>query len=84
MAAPTPKRRATSSTVMLESRSIALAAARSPSLRDRGRPPLRPLARAASRPAVVRSRITERSNSASAAKTWNTSLPVAVDVSMLS
>jgi hypothetical protein len=40
-----------------------------------GRPPWRPRARAAARPAVVRSRMRSRSNSAKAAKTWKTSLP---------
>ena len=42
------------------------------------------LARAASNPASVRSRITSRSNSARAAITWNISLPVGVVVSMFS
>jgi hypothetical protein len=40
-----------------------------------GRPPLRPRARAALRPATVRSRIRLRSNSARAAKTWKISRP---------
>jgi short chain dehydrogenase len=40
-----------------------------------GRPPWRPRARAAASPAAVRSRMRSRSNSARAAKTWNTSLP---------
>jgi hypothetical protein len=40
-----------------------------------GRPPRRPRARAAASPALVRSRMRSRSNSAKAAKTWKTSLP---------
>ncbi len=57
-------RLATSSTVNSGSRSSARVAARSlgPSLR--GRPPFRPLARAASSPALVRSAMISRSNSA--------------------
>lgn len=43
-----------------------------------GRPPLRPRARAEANPAMVRSEINSRSNSASAAKMPNTSLPAAV------
>lgn len=50
----------------------------------RGRPGIRPLTRAASNPAFVRSEISARSNSAIAPATWNTSLPTAVVVSMLS
>ncbi|KAG1364770.1 hypothetical protein G6F61_013681 [Rhizopus arrhizus] len=46
-----------------------------------GRPPFRPRARAEARPATVRSAINSRSNSASAAKIPNTSLPAAVVVS---
>jgi hypothetical protein len=49
-----------------------------------GRPPLRPRARAAASPALVRSRIRSRSNSASAAKTWNTSRPPEEVVSIVS
>jgi hypothetical protein len=49
-----------------------------------GLPPNLPLARAAFSPALVRSRITSRSNSASAPKIWNTSLPPDVVVSMFS
>jgi hypothetical protein len=45
-----------------------------------GRPPFLPRARAASRPDFVRSRIRFRSNSASAPKMWNTSLPPGVVV----
>jgi hypothetical protein len=48
-----------------------------------GRPPVRPRARAAASPALVRSRIRSRSNSARAAKMWNTSLPPGVVVSMV-
>ena len=48
------------------------------------RPPLLPRPRAASSPALVRSRMRSRSNSARAAKTWKTSLPSLVVVSMLS
>jgi hypothetical protein len=47
-----------------------------------GRPPFRPRARAEARPATVRSAISSRSNSASAAKMPKTSLPAAVVVSM--
>jgi len=46
------------------------------------RPPIRPWARAAAKPAWVRSAISSRSNSARAAKMPNTSLPDAVVVSM--
>ena len=45
-------------------------------------PPLRPRALAAFSPAIVRSRINSRSNSASAAKMPNTRRPAAVVVSM--
>ena len=45
-------------------------------------PPLRPRARAALSPAIVRSRISSRSNSASAAKIPNTRRPAAVVVSI--
>ena len=48
------------------------------------RPPTRPLARAAVRPARVRSRIRLRSNSAKAAKTWNCNFPEALPVSIFS
>ncbi len=47
------------------------------------RPPLRPRARAEASPALVRSMISSRSNSANAAKIPNTSRPLAVVVSML-
>src|SRR5271166_432432 len=46
------------------------------SSRLRGRPPILPRARAAARPARVRSRMMSRSNSARAPKTWKTSLPL--------
>jgi hypothetical protein len=49
-----------------------------------GRPPWRPRARAAANPALVRSRMRSRSNSAKAAKTWKTSLPPGVVVSIAS
>jgi hypothetical protein len=49
-----------------------------------GRPPWRPRARAAESPAIVRSRIRSRSNSASALNTWKMSRPPLVVVSMLS
>jgi hypothetical protein len=45
------------------------------------RPPRLPRARAAARPAIVRSRMRSRSNSANAPKTWKTSLPPLVLVS---
>ncbi len=48
----------------------------------RSRPPRRPRARAAASPARVRSRIRSRSNSISAAKTWKTSEPAGVVVSI--
>ena len=47
-----------------------------------GRPPVRPRARAEARPAIVRSEINSRSNSARAAKMPKTSLPAAVVVSI--
>jgi len=46
-----------------------------------GRPPCRPRARAAAKPVIVRSLMRSRSNSASAPKTWKTSLPPLVLVS---
>ena len=49
-----------------------------------GLPPTRPLARAAARPALVRSRMRSRSNSASAPIRWKMSFPPGVVVSMLS
>ena len=49
-----------------------------------GRPPLRPRARAALRPATVLSLIRLRSNSASAAKTWKTRRPAGEPVSIFS
>lgn len=48
------------------------------------RPPLRPLARAASRPATVLSRIRFLSNSAREANTWNMRRPAALPVSIFS
>jgi hypothetical protein len=48
----------------------------------KGRPPLRPLARAEASPATMRSEINSRSNSAKAAKMPKTSLPAAVVVSI--
>jgi hypothetical protein len=49
-----------------------------------GRPPSRPRARAAVRPAWVRSRMMSRSNSASAPKMWKMSFPPDVVVSIAS
>ncbi len=49
-----------------------------------GRPPVLPLALAAASPAMVRSRISSRSNWASAPNTWNVSRPVGVEVSICS
>ena len=49
-----------------------------------GRPPCRPLARAAARPARVRSRMSSRSNSARAPNIWKMSLPPDVVVSICS
>ena len=54
------------------------------SSRWRGRPPFLPRARAAARPARVRSRMMSRSNSARAPKTWKMSFPPLVVVSMAS
>ena len=48
----------------------------------KGRPPLRPRARAEARPAMVRSEMSSRSNSARAAKIPKTGFPAAVVVSM--
>ena len=48
----------------------------------RGRPPMRPRARAAASPAMVRSAISSRSNSANAAKMPNARRPLAVVVSI--
>ena len=62
----------------------AIAAARLLSSRPLGRPPFLPLARAATSPACVLSRMMSRSNSASAAKMWKMSLPPLVVVSRLS
>ena len=47
-----------------------------------GRPPIRPLTRAACNPAWVRSRIRFRSNSAKAPKMWKVSFPALDDVSI--
>jgi hypothetical protein len=47
-------------------------------------PPFRPLALAASSPAIVLSRIRFLSNSATAPNTWNRSFPPGVVVSMFS
>lgn len=66
--AATFNRRATAATVISESFSMALAASRSLAERAGGLPPTRPRSRAALKPAVIRSRITLRSNSANAAK----------------
>ncbi len=49
-----------------------------------GLPPIRPLARAAASPALVRSRMRSRSNSASAPMRWKISLPPGVVVSIFS
>ena len=49
-----------------------------------GRPPVRPRARAALRPATVLSRMRLRSNSASAAKTWKIRRPDGESVSIFS
>lgn len=80
--AATFNRLATVATVILESFSIAFATWRSLAESEGGLPPTRPRSRAALNPAVVRSRITPRSNSANAAKIWKTSLPLGELVSM--
>jgi hypothetical protein len=49
-----------------------------------GRPPTRPLRRAAASPAMVRSLTRSRSNSANDPNTWNTRRPPGVVVSMVS
>src|SRR5690625_2628154 len=64
----TPSIFATSVTCCLGSWSSCLAMATCLSVSLRGRPPLRPRALAAARPAMVRSRMSSRSNSASAPK----------------
>src|SRR5690606_19972057 len=64
----TPSLLAASATVIFISVRSALAAARSSRDRPRGLPPKRPLARADASPAIVRSRMMERSNSANAPK----------------
>src|SRR5699024_1405109 len=51
---------------------------------DGGRPPTRPRARAAASPALVRSVMMSRSNSAREAKMWKTSRPPGEVVSMFS
>ncbi len=48
----------------------------------KGRPPLRPRALAEAMPALVRSEMSSRSNSASAAKMPKTSFPAAVVISI--
>ena len=63
---------------------MALALRTWPASSLRGRPPLRPRALAATRPALVRSWMSARSNSDSAAKIWKISLPLALVVSMAS
>ncbi len=80
----TPSRAATSLTVSVPSCNSTRATSRSAELSRFGRPPSRPLARAAIRPANVLSRIIDRSNSASAPKMWNTSFPPEVVVSIAS
>ena len=47
-----------------------------------GLPPTRPRAFAARRPALVRSRMSARSNSAAAPRTWRANLPCGVEVSI--
>jgi hypothetical protein len=64
--------------------SIAFAAIKSVGESALGRPPILPRALAASRPALDRSRIIERSNSANAPKMWKISRPPAVVVSICS
>jgi hypothetical protein len=49
-----------------------------------GRPPRRPRRRAAARPALTRSCVKDRSNCASAPKTWNRNSPCGVVVSICS
>ncbi len=66
----------------LVSCSIASAWRRSSGVSLLGRPPPRPRARAAASPAMVRSLMRTRSNWASAPKTWKTSMPLAVVVSI--
>ena len=80
----TPKCSETSDFVTEESCNIAAAFLMSDALSFGLRPPLRPRARAAANPALVRSRIRLCSNSASAPKMWKMSFPPVLVVSMLS
>ena len=80
----TPKRLAISPTSFCRSAMRALAIARSRGESFTLRPQRRPRARAEASPALVRSRIRLRSNSARAAKTWKTSRPAGEFVWMLS
>ena len=79
---PTPSALAISATVMSRASYRARARAIWAGESLAGRPPARPRARAAARPTAARSAISSRSNSASAAKMWNTSRPVLVVVSI--
>ena len=70
-----PNRRATSVALFWGSASAAIAIFRVAGVTLRGRPPTRPRARAAVKPACVRSRISSASNSANAAKIPKTKRP---------
>ena len=78
-----PKVRQTAAFVVLPSSAVTTAAIVSASIAT-GRPPRRPRRRAAARPALTRSWINERSNCASAPKTWNRNSPCGVVVSIRS
>jgi hypothetical protein len=75
-------RMATSAATALRSAMAAMAIMRVERSILRGRPPIRPRARAAARPAMVRSAISSLSNSAKAAKIPNAKRPLAVVVSI--
>ena len=78
----TPYREAISAIVSSRASTSVRMARYSRSLSFFGRPPLRPRARADARPARVRSRMIERSSSASAAVIWKMNEPIGVVVSI--
>ena len=78
-----PKVRQTAAFVVPASSAVTTAAIFSASIAT-GRPPRRPRRRAAARPARTRSWIRDRSNCASAPKTWNRNSPCGVVVSICS
>jgi len=78
-----PKVRQTAAFVVPPSSAVTTAAIFSASIAT-GRPPRRPRRRAAARPARTRSWVRDRSNCASAPKTWNRNSPCGVVVSICS